>query len=91
METRKAEIEDFKPVITRPSVAQLREQRNDGTDLPAYPSAQLWRNYSEAEKLALEVEVDRTGKDWGEYNAEMRKHWPMDKTNMIKHKVVRQK
>lgn len=50
----------------------LISQRNDGTNLPVYPSGQLWNSMTKQEKKDLQEKVEATGKDWDDYEAEMK-------------------
>ncbi len=57
------------------SVAQLIKDRNDGTKLPTYPSAQWWRNATEDEQAEIKEIVERT-MSWSIYERDMKAHWP---------------
>jgi hypothetical protein len=49
------------------------------TELPTYPSAQLWFSMTTKEKNSLREAVKKAGVDWEDYESDMMKHFPRPK------------
>jgi hypothetical protein len=77
-------LEEFKKLVKSEQIQAAKDSVKsnrvkeiiDERGLPAYPSAQWYRNSSEDEKADLKTAVEFTGKSWADYEREMKAHWP---------------